>query len=44
MLVTAIGRDLLTLLGLLAVMIYQDPIMSFFSFVVAPPPSSCCAR
>jgi subfamily B ATP-binding cassette protein MsbA len=37
MLVTAIGRDLLTLLGLLAVMIYQDPIMSFFSFVVAPP-------
>ena len=37
MLVTAIGRDLLTLLGLLAVMIYQDPVMSFFSFVVAPP-------
>src|SRR3954466_9444338 len=37
MLVTAIGRDLFTLLGLLAVMIYQDPIMSFFSFVVAPP-------
>src|SRR5436305_1261814 len=23
--------------GLLAVMIYQDPIMSFFSFIVAPP-------
>ena len=37
LLVTAIGRDLLTLLGLLAVMIYQDPVMSFFSFVVAPP-------
>ena len=37
LLITAIGRDLLTLLGLLAVMIYQDPVMSFFSFVVAPP-------
>lgn len=37
LLVTAIGRDLLSLIGLLAVMIYQDPIMSFFSFVVAPP-------
>jgi len=37
MLITAIGRDLLTLIGLLAVMIYQDPVMSFFSFVVAPP-------
>src|SRR3954467_9478961 len=37
LLVTAIGRDLLTLLGLLAVMIYQDPTMSFLSFVVAPP-------
>jgi ATP-binding cassette subfamily B protein len=37
MLVTAIGRDLFTLLGLLAVMIYQDPVMSFFSFDVAPP-------
>ena len=37
LLVTAIGRDLLSLIGLLAVMVYQDPIMSFFSFVVAPP-------
>src|SRR5882724_7699484 len=37
MLVTAIGRDLFTLLGLLAVMVYHYPIMSFFSFVVAPP-------
>jgi ATP-binding cassette, subfamily B, bacterial MsbA len=37
LLVTAIGRDLLSLIGLLAVMFYQDPIMSFFSFVVAPP-------
>ena len=37
LLVTAIGRDLLSLIGLLAVMVVQDPIMSFFSFVVAPP-------
>ena len=37
LLVTAIGRDLLSLIGLLAVMVLQDPIMSFFSFIVAPP-------
>ena len=37
LIVTAIGRDLLSLIGLLAVMVYQDPIMSFFSFIVAPP-------
>ena len=37
LLVTAIGRDLLSLIALLGVMIAQDPIMSFFSFVVAPP-------
>jgi ATP-binding cassette subfamily B protein len=37
MLITAIGRDLLSLIGLLAVMIVQDPIMSFISFIVAPP-------
>jgi subfamily B ATP-binding cassette protein MsbA len=37
LIVTAIGRDLLSLIGLLAVMIVQDPIMSFFSFIVAPP-------
>ena len=37
LLVTSIGRDLLSLIGLLAVMIVQDPVMSFFSFVVAPP-------
>src|SRR5262249_54436518 len=28
---TAFGRDLLSLIGLLGVMIYQDPVMSFFS-------------
>ena len=37
LLVTAIGRDLLSLIGLVAVMVLQDPIMSFFSFIVAPP-------
>ena len=37
LIVTAIGRDLLSLIGLLAVMVYQDPIMSLFSFIVAPP-------
>jgi ATP-binding cassette subfamily B protein len=37
LLITAIGRDLFSLIGLLAVMIVQDPIMTFFSFVIAPP-------
>ena len=37
LLVTAIGRDLLSLIGLVAVMAIQDPIMSLFSFVVVPP-------
>ncbi|MBN8964090.1 MAG: ABC transporter ATP-binding protein [Rhizobiales bacterium] len=37
LLVTAFGRDLLSLIGLVAVMVIQDPIMSLFSFVVAPP-------
>ncbi len=37
LLVTAIGRDLLSLIGLVAVMVIQDPIMSFFAFVVVPP-------
>jgi ATP-binding cassette subfamily B protein len=32
-----VGRDLLSLIGLLFVMVVQDPLMSFFSFVVAPP-------
>lgn len=35
--ISAVGRDLLTLIGLAAVMVYQDPIMSLFGFVVAPP-------
>jgi subfamily B ATP-binding cassette protein MsbA len=37
LLVSSVGRDVLTLIGLVAVMVMQDPVMSFFSFVVAPP-------
>jgi ATP-binding cassette subfamily B protein len=37
LLVTAIGRDLITLIGLVSVMFYQDPAMSAFTFFVAPP-------
>src|ERR1043166_63495 len=37
LLITAIGRDLFTLIGLLVVMAVQDPVMSFGVFVVAPP-------
>ena len=37
LLVTAVGRDLLTLIGLVTVMVIQDPVMSFFAFVVVPP-------
>lgn len=37
LLVTSIGRDLLSLIGLVAVMFYQDPIMSLIAFFVAPP-------
>jgi subfamily B ATP-binding cassette protein MsbA len=34
---SALGRDLFLLIGLIAVMFWQDPIMSLFSFVVVPP-------
>jgi ATP-binding cassette subfamily B protein len=37
LIVTAIGRDLLTLVALVGVMVLQDPIMSLFAFLVAPP-------
>ena len=37
LLITSVGRDLLSLIGLVIVMVVQDPLMSFFSFVVAPP-------
>jgi subfamily B ATP-binding cassette protein MsbA len=37
LLVTAIGRDLLSLIGLATVMAVQDPVMSLFSVIVVPP-------
>ncbi|HET7165974.1 MAG TPA: ABC transporter ATP-binding protein [Pseudolabrys sp.] len=37
LLITSVGRDLLSLIGLIIVMVVQDPLMSFISFVVAPP-------
>lgn len=37
LLITAIGRDLLSLLGLIAVMVIQDPIMSLVGLFVVPP-------
>lgn len=37
LLITAIGRDLLSLIGLATVMAVQDPVMSLFSVVVVPP-------
>ena len=37
MLITAIGRDLLSLIGLVAVMVMQDPTMSLFGLIIAPP-------
>jgi len=37
LLITSLGRDLLSLIGLVTVMVVQDPVLSFFSFVVVPP-------
>jgi subfamily B ATP-binding cassette protein MsbA len=37
LLTTSIGRDLLSLIGLVAVMAMQDPVMSLFSVIVVPP-------
>ena len=37
LLITAIGRDLMTLVGLCVVMVVQDPVMSLAGLVVAPP-------
>jgi len=37
LLITSLGRDALSLIALLTVMVVQDPLMSFISFVVAPP-------
>src|SRR6202008_2866559 len=35
--INAVGRDLLSLIGLGAVMVIQDPWMSLFGLLVAPP-------
>ena len=37
MLVNAIGRDLLMLIGMIGVMVFQDPLLSFIGLVVVPP-------
>ena len=37
LLITAIGRDLMSVVGLTIVMVTQDPTMSLFGLVVAPP-------
>ncbi|PLW78191.1 ABC transporter ATP-binding protein [Cohaesibacter celericrescens] len=37
MLITSLGRDALSLIALVSVMIFQDPIMSLIAFVIAPP-------
>ncbi len=37
LLVSALGRDVLSLIGLVAVMVFQDPWMSLFGLIVAPP-------
>jgi ATP-binding cassette subfamily B protein len=37
MLVTSVGRDALSLIGLVIVMVVQDPVLSLVSLIVAPP-------
>jgi ATP-binding cassette subfamily B protein len=37
LLINAVGRDVLSLIGLIAVMVSQDPLMSLLGFLVAPP-------
>jgi ATP-binding cassette subfamily B protein len=37
LLISALGRDFLSLVGLVAVMFIQEPVMSLITFVVAPP-------
>src|SRR5580658_3113754 len=37
LLITAIGRDLMSLIGLSIVMVIQDPVMSLVGVIVAPP-------
>lgn len=37
LIVTTVGKDFLTLIGLVAVMVSQDPLLSALSLIVAPP-------
>ena len=37
LLITAVGRDLMSLIGLTIVMVTQDPVMSLAGFIAAPP-------
>jgi len=37
LLITAVGRDLMSLIGLATVMVIQDPVMSLIGFALAPP-------
>jgi ATP-binding cassette, subfamily B, bacterial MsbA len=37
LLITAFGRDLMSLIGLMIVMLVQDPVMSLIGFIMAPP-------
>ena len=37
LLITAIGRDLMSLVGLSIVMVIQDPVMTLIGFIAAPP-------
>ncbi|MGA7804293.1 ABC transporter ATP-binding protein [Bradyrhizobium sp.] len=37
LLINAVGRDFLSLVGLVVVMVVQDPVMSLFGLLVAPP-------
>jgi ATP-binding cassette subfamily B protein len=37
LLITSIGRDLCTLIGLFAVMVIQDPVMALGGLIIAPP-------
>ncbi|MBS0530760.1 MAG: ABC transporter ATP-binding protein [Proteobacteria bacterium] len=37
LLINAVGRDVLSLIGLVIVMVTQDPYMALFGFLVAPP-------
>jgi ATP-binding cassette subfamily B protein len=37
LLINAVGRDVLSLIGLIAVMVMQDPYMALLGFAVAPP-------